>query len=447
MAFLIVHNDNKYTDLLSAELNRIFPGEIHVKENSQEARAIIELLDNFHFVICQDATEKETTADKIIGFLAENDELTLRPNVIVLGQKVKPNNVITPMILPTKVKAAAIAHIIKTQQSYQSNIDKIEEQESKEYIPIPVRLLEYVPTPPTDIYLKLKKDGEERYLKRYNRDETFEVVDLQSLISKGLKNIYILKEHKKDFYVVLDKRMAELAKKHPSQFISESDLENYAFYTLNNIGLSKSSLEVAQEAARESQKRLLENNSFQKTLKEVLGNEKLGLKQLKSKCLILLAHTMIKNHPKLAGTTALQHITNAAFFHDVLLSDNYSLIRSQGELDSLYLKETDNVLIDQHAAKAAKDLEKYDSISSEVIRIVKQHHGTLDGKGFTRSIDPHLGPLSLCFLLAEEIAVEILTSEKGNLNISSVLEDIYEYYEEDSRIEEYIDSFQKEAGK
>lgn len=443
MAFLIIHNDNKYADLLSAELNRIFPGEIHVKENSAEARALIELLDSFHFIICQDKTEKEETANKIINYFTENHELSVRPNIIVLGQKVRPNKEITPMVLPSKVKAAAIAHIIKTQQSYQSNLDKIEKEENREFIPIPVRLLEYVPKPPTDIYLKLKKEGENRYLKRYNRNETLEVADLQNLISKGLKNIYILREHKKDFYVVLDKRMAELAKKHPSQFISESDLENYAFYTLNNIGLSKSSLEVAQQAARESQKKLTENRSFQKTLKEVLGQQKLGFKQLKSKCLILLAHTMIKKHPKLAGTKALEHITNAAFFHDVLLSDSYSLIRSQDELDSLYLKEADNVLIDQHAAKAAKDLEKYDTISSEVIKIVKQHHGMLEGKGFTRKIEEHLGYLSLCFLVAEEIAVEILTSEKGKLEINSILEEIYEYYEEDPRIEEYIKSFQE----
>lgn len=440
MSFLIIHDDSKYADLLSAELNRIFPGEIYVKENSAEGKATIELLDEFHFVICQDHSEKEAAAEKILTFLNGNNDLTIKPHVIVLGQKLKPVQGMTPMILPRKVKAIEIANLIKTHQSYKENLNKMEELASREYVAIPVRLLEYIPKPPADIYIKLKKDGGHRFLKRYNRNETFEVADLQSLISKGLKNIYILKEHKKDFYIVLDHRMAELAKKHPSQFISESDLENYAFHTLNDVGLSKGSLEVAKQAARESQKKLLDNRSFQKTLKEVLGQEKLGMKQLKSKCLTLLAYTMIKKHPKLSGTSALEHITNAAYFNDIALSDNYSLIRSKEELDSLYLDDKNNILVDQHASKAAQNLEKYDSISSEVIKIVKQHHGTLEGKGFTRKIHEHLGPLSICFLLAEEIAVEILTSEKGKINISSILEDIFEYYGEDGRISEYFDS-------
>lgn len=442
MAFLIVHDDKQFTDILSAELGREFSGEVHCKENGSEAKALIELLDNFHFVICQDKTNKDDTAEKILTFVKSHKELSIKPHIIVLGKKVKPVPGMTPIILPRNVKISGIIHLIKTHRSHQSNLEKIELESSKEFVSIPVRLLEYIPKPPADIYLKLKNDDEFRYLKRYNRNETFESADLQSLISKGLKNIYVLKEHKKDFYNVLDKRIAELAKKHPGTFVSESDLENYAFYTLNNIGLSKSSLEVAQEAARESQKKLLSNNNFQKTLKEVLGHQKLGMKQLKSKCIILLAHTIIKGHPKLAGTNALSHITNAAYFHDILLSDNYSFIRSQAEVDSLYLKEKENILIDQHAAKAASDLEKYDSISSEVIKIVKQHHGTLEGKGFTRKIHQHLGPLSLCFLIAEEIAVEILTSEKGKLDISTILEDIYDYYEQDPRIEEYLESFQ-----
>jgi hypothetical protein len=439
MSFLIIDSDQKFADILAGQLTKEFEGEVHIKEDASEAIGLLELLDDFNFVFGVKSSKTKNMADKLIKFLNQNT-LSHKPELILLGTSPSEKSIDPVLILPITTKVSEVIGLLKTKKKFKNNTDKIKENSNQEYANIPLRLFHYINTAPGDLYLKLKKDGKPHMVKRINKNDALEEAYLSSLKDKGVKFLYVEKEEVRYFFEVFDKRMAELAEKAPDLFLSENDLENYAFHSLSKFGVSESSLRIAQVASKEAVKKLSEDNNFQKALKEIVKGKGLGTKQLNSKMIALISHFIIKNSD-LDTSQARQNLVTASLLQDCKLSNDYAAIRSDSELQSFYLDDKENVLIDRHAALAADHLDKFDAISSEVVKIVRHHHGTIDGKGFGTELKKISHPLSLVFILAEEVSFAIIKRERSSINLNDILDGISLKYGNDSKLDKLIDQF------
>jgi HD superfamily phosphohydrolase YqeK len=95
--------------------------------------------------------------------------------------------------------------------------------------------------------------------------------------------------------------------------------------------------------------------------------------------------------------------SQAAFYHDICLtSDEEARIHNPEQLAQIQDPEQAE-LIATHSQLAARELQSGPEISSEVVRLVLQHHGTKTGRGFSAEIST-LDHLAKTFLIAEEWA-------------------------------------------
>jgi hypothetical protein len=143
--------------------------------------------------------------------------------------------------------------------------------------------------------------------------------------------------------------------------------------------------------------------------------------------------TQIVNALDLDGKdSAVSKLTYAAFFNDIYLNDwDKAKIRSQIELKESDFGEEDVELITTHAAKALQLLEKYPQLPIGVGEIIKEHHGTKIGKGFSDTLPQDLNQLSVVFLIAEEIATHFMTedlSTGSGTDYEDILDRVYTRY-------------------
>ena len=112
-------------------------------------------------------------------------------------------------------------------------------------------------------------------------------------------------------------------------------------------------------------------------------------------------------------------IAFVSFFHDISLNDDaHVLIHTDEELERLDATQEQKINIKRHAINSAKILNKYyTSLPFGVETIVKQHHGTRDGVGFS-AYPMSVSPLALVFLVAEEWVGYILKAEALGMHLS-----------------------------
>ena len=447
MSFLIIDSDNNFTNQLSAQIAKEFNSEVHIKETASEAIALVELLDNFNFIIAIKSSKEEALADRIITFLdSKKQDLQSNPFLLLVGQRFTTQTDRAPLLLPLTVKISQLIQIIHQNKNYQKALDDMYKVSNKEYTPIPLGLFQYIKKSPLDVYLKMKKEGNDHILKRFSKGDTFEMKDIHSLSEKDIKSLYILKEEKLAFFKYIDVKLANLAKKHPEEFKDSEDLETYAFHSLTKIGISKSSLEVAKQATLDSTKKFEKDKKFQDSLKDIIKNRKLGLKQLNSKLISLLCFFITKG-TEYEDNKVMSNLIMASYLQDIKIDNEYIKIRTTSELQSLYLDDSLNVLIDSHAALAATEVEKYDNIPMDVIKIVKHHHGSPSGKGFHYELPNYLFHQAVIFILAEEISFSILSAQREKLNFTDILESISLNYNSEPRMENFISNLKRNLAK
>lgn len=441
MSFLIIDSDQKFSDKLASALSEKFGGDTHIKENSREALALIELLDDFKFIIAVKSPKEGDLVDKIIAGL-NREEIQSRPHIIMIGGSFNSTPKVPILLLPLTVKPKELIQVISNQEKYKDSLKAVKKTEPKSYASIPIRLFTYLDSLPCDAFLKIHKEGQNHFIKRFNKDHLITLDELDQLVEKGARFLYINQNNKAPFFRLLDRRFAIIAKNDFQSFSNESDLENYAFHSLHKIGISKSSLMVAREATKKSQERLESNQNFQKTLKDLLSKKKLGLKQLNSKVTSLLCYYIIRGS-EFDQSSILGNLVMASYLQDIKINDELCSIRTQNELHSLLLEDKDNILVDTHAKLAAQELESYDSIPNEVIKIVRQHHGSIEGKGFTNELKATLSSQSILFLLAEEISFSILKAERKRIDLNEILESIYIRFNNSPLLEKPIENLIK----
>lgn len=107
------------------------------------------------------------------------------------------------------------------------------------------------------------------------------------------------------------------------------------------------------------------------------------------------------------------NIPYAAFFHDILLEDDsWSVLRNAKQVNSFKLDELQIEKIDRHADLTGKFFESWGTIPTEASRLIREHHGSFDGRGFEKDRDK-ISNLSKTFLIAEEWAVLNLPFYQG----------------------------------
>lgn len=175
-----------------------------------------------------------------------------------------------------------------------------------------------------------------------------------------------------------------------------------------SAGMDQETIDLANASIQAIEKIADSATSVGNLVKNLLSSDK-GYRYTHSQLLTFLGFHAIKMMGWW-GDDQRTIISQAAFYHDISLPDDESArLHSADDIKKAGITDPARIeAILTHAQASARELQSVPDISPEVVRVVLQHHGSPQGRGFGDDVTK-LENLSKAFLLCEEWASYIIS--------------------------------------
>ncbi|HXH76558.1 MAG TPA: HD domain-containing protein [Bacteriovoracaceae bacterium] len=415
---LLVENNSRIESIYSLNLLTWLGLDIVVRKKTMTALETLEKDPaNFKLIIVRAIIEKEDSARLIVEFLkAKNLDIP----VIVIGPSMDIEgsfaHVQNSMQLKPLIQASARALGITAKEMMEKVVP--------DYFPIPIiffRQLKrsvcpaYSQASTNKFYLRIEK------LQEY--DENF----INNIIKEGIGTLYIDKMDRLEFINNLTAEFMSLLK--------ESDLSEDETITVNEKSMELVSKKLLTMGITEETIGLARKNmdALRKTAKTSPKLSKLVERMLKNQSGYLFKHTQILTFVALhiiknidwGNQEQEDKITFIAFFHDIALeTDAQAHICTALDLKKTDIPLPDRVIVERHAQIAAELVVKFPHSPMGADQIIRQHHGMLNGIGFSEHYGGNVSPVAIVFIVAEEFTRIILRRENKTMDRNEMMKEL-----------------------
>jgi HD-GYP domain-containing protein (c-di-GMP phosphodiesterase class II) len=255
--------------------------------------------------------------------------------------------------------------------------------------------------------------------------------ELKKLESSGVKNLFV---DKMDRLELVNTITSELMATLPDEALSEEEQLTASDATLSlaskklvSIGVTEETVELAKKSMDSLKKNVKVNPNLSKLLERMLANQSS----------YLFTHTQILSYIGLhiiknidwGNPEQENKILFIAFFHDIALEkDEHGQIKSTLELKKAKLNELDKALVERHAQIAAELVSKFPHAPMGADQIIKQHHGNLNGVGFSEHFGHNVSPMSIVFIVAEEFTRIVMKYANQELNRTQMIRELKDVF-------------------
>lgn len=301
-----------------------------------------------------------------------------------------------------------------------------------EHRSIPIRYLNSISKAPANFYYKVQKEAFAHYVKLIKKGDPISTSFIEKKQQKGLKLLWVEKADKPEviklfnsiFLSILDQNNISKA------YLDRDSIHQDIFELLTSIGLNESDIKLAEYAIKDLQANMSKGliQSINKMFKLTAG---FSYKKSYLTCMVICSFTRHISWVSEAHTEALLF---CAFFNDIFLtSTDMHLISSDFDLNNAAsLPPKQITVVEKHAEMASEWIEKLNKLQNcvppEVIRLVKQHHGSSNGIGFKTEFDKTITKLSQLFIVCEEFSDLLLKTSHSKPNIGAILTQIKDKY-------------------
>jgi hypothetical protein len=415
---IVVHANKTVRDLLNLNLKAYTGAEVINRDSLNDAAALLEILPEIDILIYSPSRPED--AEKNLRKLVELYEInSIETQAIVLCH---------PQNLQVKLPAENF-HLIKDPLNWEEAIDlaskilgvtleTLKKKVLPDYIPIAVDYFLPLENTPCDVYIRIKKaEGDYQFVKRMHATDSFSKETIERYKSQGLKFFYIPKEFQMELITFISNVLVEKldAPDLPPEDRLNLTGEGYviAKSEIIRMGLNNSTIQLAEAVITSMVKSIENSPELAGTLTKIL-NSKTGILYQMSHLTTLLSFQLLDSL-QINTEENRQKIVYAAFFCDMALVDREDLcfINSFEELDEAKLPSKEWDMVFNHALDGAIFVRKYPDAPIGVDTIIKEHHGSPQGKGYSRANYHELDELSRLFILAEQFVRRLIGHKKN----------------------------------
>ncbi len=427
MAQVIIIEDNKtLNDLISINLTTYLGVDLIQRTNALEAVNLLAILPNVDVIISAHKINDEHTSEILENYISSNK---LDTGLIVLGTNEKAKNEFTVNVADPK----DWENVVKsTAKILGINENVLANKVIPDYISVPVRYFLNLENVNCDVFIRIKKSPTEyQYVKRIHNSDNFSKVSIKRYMEQGLENFHVARDAHKNFAIFLSNRLVEKIES-PGLEITEriqimGDSYEVAIREIVKLGFNSETIQLTESIIQNMVKNFEKSPEMSNLLHKVI-NSQTGLLYQRCHMTSVVANEILKN---LNYTENLAHekLAYASFFHDIMLADrgNYSKINSFDELEKANLDEENWDLVFNHALEASVLIRKHPEAPVGVDEIIKHHHGTSNGKGYSNSIEK-LPNLSKIFIIAHHFVLELLRFKENGGAPKPITEELYKRY-------------------
>lgn len=435
---LLVENNPKIESFYVLNLATWLGLEVLTKKKAEFAIKHLETKhDETKLIIVRSVIEKEDSARSIIEYIKEND---LKIPVIVIGpaQDLPPCFAHVPNSLQLKPLIQAAARALNITAKDMSN------KVVPDYFPIPILYFNVIKRSVCPVYAQDIDDSNKYHLQVDKLVELDEKM-IKSMVEQGITHLYVNKMDRLDFVNNVTSELITLLENSelsPDEEISagEKNMELLS-KKLVTIGVNEETIKLAKKNIDDMRKNTKNNPKMSKLLERLLSN-KTGYLFKHTQILTYICLHIIK-HIDWGNAEQEDKISFIAFFHDIVLeTDEQAIIKSNAELKRANFSPAERQLVERHAQLAAEFVSKYPHAPMGADQIIRQHHGMLNGIGFSEHYGNNVSPIAVVFIVAEEFTRIILNHEKGPFDRTEMLRELKEEFPT-TRFQKIIDILQK----
>ncbi len=404
---ILIESNQVMHELLAINLKNYVGLEIIPRKDASEAIGLLDILPDIELIVTRFKIGMEETTLKIIEYIEKNQ---LEIGLIIIGE---PN-------LDLSEKAV----VIKDDKDWEEVIKSaarilgittgvLPNTVLPDYIPIPTNYFLPLTKSCCDVYIRIKKGPEDfQFIKRIHANDNFTREEIQKYVDQGLKSFYIPKKYRDYFTNFVTNQLVYQLKQqvYENEVNYELLSESYevAINEIMEMGFTSSTIELTETLIETMFKTFEKSKGVSSFIAEIINAKSNYMYQ---HChLTSVVSNQILNSLDLDVRNKYEKLTYAAFFHDMSLSknDNLAKVRNNKEIKRVTNKQSEIDQIHEHALKSAEIIRSHPDAPVGVDQIIREHHGSLDGRGFNSDESSKLNPLSRVLIIAEDFVSRLL---------------------------------------
>jgi len=415
---LLVENNPKFESFYILNLSTWLGLDIVSKGKAEFAvRYLEENYENVSLILVRSAIGKEASAKIIIEYLKLKD---LNIPVIVLGHGDFGNVPQVKATLELKQIIRQAATLLKI------TAKEMSEKTVPEFFPIPITFFREIPRSICPVYAR-DIDDENKFDILIPKMTNIDANMVKEIIESGITHLYVDKMDRLDF---VSNVTAELITKLASEEMNEDEHIQAAEQSIEllskkllTIGITEETITLAKKNIESIRNNAKRNPKLAKLLDRLLANQS-GFLFKHTQILTYIALHIIRNIEW--GTPEQEDkISFIAFFHDIALTtDEQAMIHTNRELKTAKFSTVERALVERHAQIAAELVSKFPHAPMGSDQIIRQHHGQLNGVGFSDHYGANISPMAIVFIVAEEFTRIIMKRENGPFDIEDMLHEL-----------------------
>ena len=397
---------------------------VSVKEAGTVQEGLACLLDDaikFDALICNDNGDNQ----KLFKYLMTGD---MQIRCLVLKDPKVASVLAFPDLIAGYVNPANVSDELKTLFAEKLSGSKPEAKEGQDGEYCRIRALTAMQKSPLlmDLFVRLSS---QKYVRVFKQGDAFSEKDIVVFLQKKqIEFLYCLKSDATAFATKLKEDMErdfKLASVSPEGATKAAASAQEAVLELGNrIGFTPEVQALARQGMLTTLKTIGSGKPpLAKIVKGILAEKDkyIGSHAILTSQIACSLATSIT----WSSDTTFQKLTFAAFFHDMIITNNaLAQIKDPVELERRKSEFTEEEYkrFNMHPAAIAQMITKFSEVPTDVDMIIAQHHEKPDGSGWPRKLQgQNIAPLSALFIIAHDIVDYIF--ENGTENIDAYFVD------------------------
>lgn len=418
---LLVENNPEIVNFYKLNLLTWLDQETIVKNKGSEVLDLLNtpLAKELKLIIVRSRIENEQSAKIVIERIGQ---LKLKIPIIVIGTGDFGTFQVT--------NSLDIKKLIKTSaQALNITAKEMSTKVVPDFFPIPISFFQMIKRPICDVYGTEAQSGLFKLELSANKD--LDQSTIKTLIALGIKNLFVKKLNRLDF---VNNLTSEIISKLELEDLNEDEKitatnQNIELLTQKviSIGINEDTVRLAKKNIESLRKNIKMNPALSKLLDQLYRN-KTSYLFLHSQILCFVATHIIK-HIEWGNPEQEEKICFVALFHDIFLeNDQQGKIHTPNQLRQAGLTDEKKSLVERHAQLAAELVAKFPRAPMGADQIIRQHHGQLNGTGFSEHYGAVVSPPSVVFILSEEFTRLILKQDPDKVNKSELIRELKEQF-------------------
>lgn len=335
--------------------------------------------------------------------------------------------------------------IKKAAEILQISAKDMAEVEVDEYFPIPLTHFYFLKEAACSVFIKIGKDDHIQYIKRIHHGEGLEDEVLDRYAKSGVKNLYIESESRLKFVNAITASICGILEDDEAAEEDQQNAERVASEVIQSniqaLGITPEIVTMANTVMKSLAKDFKKHRKINSLFKSLIENKN-SYTYNHMKLTNLIGLNMLK-HMEWGQKEQEKTLGFVCMFHDIALpSDECVKIHSEEELRDSDIADDLKAIVKTHAQKSAEMIHAYPKIPMGADIVIRQHHGMMNGVGFSEFCGGNLSPLSIIFIVAEDTADHILKSENKALDKGALMAHLNGKYST-SRFKKMIDALEK----